>query len=183
MRRPVVFEGAGSGVLESSAGRRRRVQTDADDASDSGEVGVGGQQTRVKPLGDRRDHAVDETSRSDPGRATASVDTRGGIKVGHGIEGEQFASQQEPPQGDGPRLVSGTGQHLHDDRLGHREAAVTRDQVRDSTVEATARGSIGLHPCRGVRQDHVASCSAASAGAAAIACAPRMASASSRVIG
>src|SRR5207248_3883467 len=73
--------------------------------------------------------------------------------------------------------------HLHDDRLGDRDGAGGFDQLREALVDRALGGSVVLDPRRGVGQDHAAARGGASAGASEMARAPRIASASSRVMG
>jgi hypothetical protein len=117
-----------------------------------------------------------------PCSTTATIDTRGGIKVGDGIEVEQSESEQKATQIGFTIVGSGPSDHFHDHGCGHSQWAFGRDQVGQALIDSATRRSVVFHPGGGVGQDHEDG-GLLSAGTFPMACAPRMARASSRVMG
>src|SRR5664280_407471 len=75
------------------------------------------------------------------------------------------------------------GKDLHDHRFGHRQRSALDDQIGQTPIYSATGGSVVLDPRGGVGEDHVAGVGATSDGVSPMAFAPRMAKASSRVIG
>lgn len=114
--------------------------------------------------------------------ATPSVDLRCGVEISDGIKSEQSELGQESTQVH-LTLVSPTPSNdFHHYRLGHGQVPVTTDQLLKTADLPDSRGAVVLHPCGGVCQDHDEE-GPASEGIPSMACAPRIARASSRVIG
>ena len=85
------------------------------------------------------------------------------------------------------RACARPGQHVQHDRFGDRQhvpiPVPVRDQRGQPLVDRTACGPVIFDPGGGVGQDHAVPRAAMSSGTASIACVPRMARASVRVIG
>ncbi len=166
----------------ASAPNRRLIEVDPNDGGDSSEVDVGSQQCRLVPQGYRGDHAVDHATGSDARSTAATIDSRCGGEVSGGIEVEQRESKQESAQIGFTIVGPGAGDDLHDHRLRHSQWAVPSDQVRQPLIDLATGRSVVFHPGGSVRQNHEGG-GLLSAGTFPMACAPRMASASSRVMG
>lgn len=90
---------------------------------------------------------------------------------------------QEPAQIELVAFVASTCGDFHHDGLGHRQRPILGDQIGDTPVDIAARRTVELHPRRGIDEDHASSDGGRSSGTEPMACAPRIASASSRDIG
>ena len=74
------------------------VEFDAHDIGDAVDVGVECEERNAVPVGDRRDHAVDQTARGHAFLAAGAVDARRGIEVDSRVEAQEVEAQQEPTQ-------------------------------------------------------------------------------------
>jgi hypothetical protein len=92
-------------------------------------------------------------------------------------------SLQQPPQIALTDIGACAGQNLHHHRLGHRDRAVLGDQLGESDIDRASGGPVEFDPGGSVDQDHAPDRRSMSAGSASRAWAPRMARASSRLIG
>ncbi len=120
-----------------------------------------------------RGHADASASPIDPCRPV-EIDCR--------IEVQQLAAQQEAAKVGLTLVGASTRGHLHEDGIGHGQGAVGGDQRSHTTVDRAPGRTVELHPRGRVRQDH-ATLGPVSAGIRPMARTPRMAKASSRVIG
>ena len=135
------------------------------------------------PPGDGRNHAVNQAAGRDTGLPAPAVDEHGAVEVGSGIEAAETESQQQTAQVGLAGVAAGPGEHLHNHWFSDGDRPVGRDELAEAPVGGAPGGPVVFDPGRGVGQDHAAPWGRASAGISAIAWAPRMARASSRVIG
>jgi hypothetical protein len=171
-------------MLESrSTLGRGGVQRDSHHGGNASEVTILGQQGGPISQSDGGNHAVDHPSWSNSGSSTRPVDPGSCIEVDNGIEVEQIEAPQEASDVLLAFVISRAGSQLHDHRLSNAEGLAGGDDLGQSAVDVTTRGSIELDPRRRVSEDHAASAGPLSAGSASRAWAPLIASASSRDIG
>ncbi len=171
------------GERHRSCTARGWIHADADDVGDAMQIDVVCQQGCVVAPCDGGDEAVDEAARSDSFLAALAVDPGGGFKVGGGVDRVQVKPLQQPAQVALAGVGACAGENLHHHRLGHRERPIFGDELGESDINRASGGSVELDPGRGVGQDHAPGCNTGSAGMSSSAWAPRMASASSRVMG
>jgi hypothetical protein len=162
---------------------RRRIQIDADHSGHSIQVGIATEQRRALTPGDSGDHAVDHPARGHSDLTAAAIDPGRGVEVRRRIKHQPAHAQQQAAQIPCLRVVPRSGEDLHHDRLGDHQRPVRGDQLGNSLVDGAAGRTVELNPGRCVSKDHAAARGAESAGISPIAPAPRMPSASSRVIG
>lgn len=132
--------------------------------------------------GHRGDEAVDHSPWRDPRPPASTVDAGSSVEVGCRVEREEIEAQEEPTQGSFAVIVTSAGQDLHEDRLGDRQRPLSADQLRQPLVDGTARRPVVFDPSRCVGEDHSPG-GVSSGGTSPMAFTPRMAKASSRVIG
>ena len=77
------------------------------------------------PVGHRRDHAVDQTSRSDTDPAALAIDGYRTVEVGGWVKRQKMEPQEKPAELDLAPVGSSPGQYLHDDGLGDGQRPVT----------------------------------------------------------
>jgi len=113
----------------------------------------------------------------------SSVDARRCVEVHGRVESQEVEAHEQTTQVTFPLIAARAGDHLHDHGFRHRNSVVAGDELREAFVDRAASRPVVLHPRRGVDEDHGASAGVTSLGIWSIACAPRIANASSRVIG
>jgi len=128
------------------------------------------------------DEAVHHSPWRDARPPASTVDAGRSVEVGCRVEREQVEAQEEPTQSSSALIVTGAGHDLHQHRLGDRERSLITDELRQPLVDGTARCPVVFNPSRCVGEDHYAG-GVSSGGTSPMAFAPRMAKASSRVIG
>jgi len=157
-----------------------------EDVCDPLQIGVLRQQGGTASPGHGSDQAVNEAAWCDADGSAAAIDARGRLVVRRRVERLEIEPQQQPAQVALARVGACPGENLHDHRLGHSEPALAvdvRNQIRQSLVDRTTGRPVVLDPGGRVREDHRLVRGSTSDGVSPMACAPRMASASSRVIG
>lgn len=162
---------------------RRLVHLDAEDVGDLIEVGVECKERGAVAVSDRGNHAVDHSSGGDSHAPAGSVDASRGVEVHCRVEPQEVETEEQAPQVGFPLVAASPGDHLHDDGLSYRNPAVAGDELGEPSIDWARRCPVVLHPGRGVDEDHAALVGAMSFGISSIACAPRIANASSRDIG
>jgi hypothetical protein len=162
---------------------RRTVDLDADHTCDSDKVDILGQEARTLPPSDRSNHAIDESSRGDALLPATPVDADSTVEVHNRVEPIKMESQQQPTEVALATFVARANENLHDDGFGDRDCSVTCNEFAQPLIGGTFGRSVVLHPSGGIREDHGTVRGGASATVSPMACAPRMARASSRVIG
>lgn len=162
---------------------RRVVHLDADDVGDAIEVGVERKEGGPVTMGDRRDHAVDHSSGRHSDTSAGAVDTRRGIEVHRRVEPQETESEKQAAEVGFALVAAGPGDHLHHHWLGYRNVVVAGDELSETSIDRARGCPVVLHPGRGVDEDHAALVGATSFGIWSMACAPRIANASSRLIG
>lgn len=115
--------------------------------------------------------------------AATAVDAYGGVEVGGWVQVEKVEPQQQATQVLFPLVAACPGEDLHHDGLADRELPAMSYERGQPLINRTPGGTVVLHPGGGVDQDHATLRGGTSAGGSLIACAPRMPSASSRVMG
>lgn len=159
------------------------VHLDADDLSDAVHVDIVGEEARFAAKRYRGDHAVDEAPRRYPLPPARAIDARRAVEVGGAVEAEKFEAQKKPTEVPFILVGPGPSQHLHNDRVGDDEWTILSDQVGEAYVDRTAGGPVVFDPRRGVGEDHQLPVGVVSSGISPMAWAPRMANASSRLMG
>lgn len=136
------------------------------------------------PQRNRRDHAVEKAARGDTGSPATPVDRDSTIEVDHAVERQQTSPREKSPQCCFPFIGASAGGDLGNDGLCDSELAVGRNEFGKSAVDRTSGGPVIFDPGRRVGEDHAAAPRGGwSAGTSPIEFEPRIASASSRVIG
>src|SRR5215469_122560 len=161
----------------------RFVELDADHARNATKISVAGQERRLLAPGDGGDHAVDQPPRGDAGLPAAAVDTGCAVEVGGRIKAVQMEPEQKTAKINLPCVAARPGQDLHDDGLSDGDRAFGRDQLGQAKIGRAPGGPVVFDPGGRVGEDHAASGGRVSPGGSPMACAPRIANASSRVIG
>ena len=160
-----------------------RVHRNTNDFGNAVEVRIAGKEGRAVSASDGSDHAVDHAARGHSDSPAGSVDASRCIEVHRGIEPQQTEATKQSTE----VLLAGSatrpGDDLHDDGLGDGDVVFGSDEPSETLVDRAFCCPIELHPRRGVDQDHPRFAGAVSSGTSSSAPAPRMASASSRVIG
>ncbi len=129
-------------------------------------------------------HAVEKPARGDARLPATPVHRDSAIEVGHAVERQQMGPPEKSPQRRFALVCSGTRSDFGNDGLCHGKLAVSRDQFRESLIDDTAGGPVEFHPGRRIGEDHAAAPRGGrSAGISPIEFDPRIANASSRVIG
>ena len=131
-------------------------------------------------------HGGDEAVHQSPWRdalpPASPVDASGSVEVSCRVEGQEIEAQEEPTEGSFPLLVTRPRHDLHEHRLGDGQRAIVMDQLGKSLVDGAACRPVVFDPSRGVGEDHSAA-GASSRGTSPMALTPRIAKASSRVMG
>jgi hypothetical protein len=170
------------GLWAGSGFDRTLVQIDPDDPGDAAEVAICCQHCRLVASGDRRDHAVDQPTGGYTDLTTLSVEGGCCVKVSDCIKREQMKSKQEAAQIVFTFVTPSTCHHLRDHRFRDGQRTFVSDQSRETLIDRASRRSVELHPSRRVDQYHELG-GRESAATFPMARAPRMARASSSVIG
>lgn len=151
---------------------------------DAGEIGVLSQKGGPCPECNRGDHATDKSAWSDSGLPTTPVHRDGAIEIRHAVERQQSRPCQQSAQRRLALVGTSARGNLGNDRLCHGELAISGDEFGESLIDRAAGGPIELHPGGRVGKDHAAvSGGGRSAGTSPMEFDPRIASASSSVIG
>lgn len=129
---------------------------------------------------DRGDHAIDEPARGHTPAAARPVHPRRTLEVRRRLGGDPPERREQPTQIGPAPFVLGTGEDLHEDRLGDRDVTAGCDELGQTPIGGRIGGAVELDPGRGLDEDHG---EPSSAGISPIAPTPLMASASSVVIG
>lgn len=135
------------------------------------------------PPGHCGDHAVNQPPRRDSDLAASAVDAYSTIEVSCRVEMIVVKPQEQTPQLGYTSVAASPGDDFHDHGLGHGDRAVRRDQLCEALVRLAPGRAVVFDPRGGVSQNHAASDGKTSSGISAIARAPRIAIASSLVIG
>ncbi len=126
--------------------QRRLIKVDPHDSRDTFEVDVVAEEDGFSAPRNRCDHAVDHPPGRDTGSSTAAVDANCGIEISGGVELKQIKPQQQSTQIGFPLVVACAGKHLHDDRLGYRDVAVSRDELCQALIDGTASRTVVFDP-------------------------------------
>jgi hypothetical protein len=94
-----------------------------------------------------------------------------------------MTSQQQPTEIIRSSLIACAGQYLYEHGLGDGKRAVRGDELGHPPIHGTARRPVELHPGGGIGEDHAVPRGERSSGTSSMAPAPRLDSASSRLIG
>ena len=135
------------------------------------------------PPGDGGDHAVDHATRCDAGPTAGAVDGGGTIEVHDRIEAQHVEALEEPPKVGFPIIGAGSSQYLHDHGFGHRHGSVGGDELSQTPIDGAPGCPVVFDPGGRVGEDQSMPGGAVSVGTSPMALAPRMDSASVRVIG
>ena len=113
---------------------------------DLAQVIVGVEHLGALPEGDRRYEAVDKLSDGGPPPPARPVDLGGVLVVGGPPGREELAAAKEPAQVREVSVVSGPGQHLHEDGVGGGELSLLAEKAGEPPIHSGAGGPEVLHP-------------------------------------
>lgn len=100
------------------------------------------------------DRAIDQPARRHPGPPAGPMDPDGAVEVDGGLEAQQLAVEQQPPQVRLALVGAGSGEDFHHHRLGGRQPILPRHELREQEVGGATRGPVELDPRRRVNEDH-----------------------------
>ena len=127
-------------------------------------------------------HAINQPSRRNPGPSTRAIDPNGSVKVWCDFEPKEVKTLQKTAKFMFAFIGASPGRYLHNDGFRHGDHFVLVNQIQETQVNRVAARPIKFDPRRGVNKYHGRSMKTSS-GTSPIECEPRMARASSRVIG
>ena len=159
------------------------VSSDAHQRTNAIEIDIGAKQACAMTKGHGRNHAVDHPSRSYPGGPAGERDASRRIEVNRCIESQKRAPLQQSPELAFALSASSAYDHFHDHGFSHCNLALVRNEFGEALIDRTPGRPVVLHPSGGIDEDHCATPGPTSSGISPIAWAPRIARASSRVIG
>ncbi len=158
------------------------IELHPDDPGDSVHIDILGQERGFVATGHGGDEAVHHSPWRDAVPPASTMDASSRIEVSCRVERQEMEAQEEPTEASLTLIVTRPSHDLHKHRLGDGERALVTDQLRQPMVDGTPGRPVVLDPRGRVGQDHPGA-GVASSGTSAMALAPRMASASSRVMG